>query len=77
MGIERQKMLAGELYNPLDPELVLARERARDMPRSKRYARVAANRATPHSAGSLRSWGQYRVDAATVLLRLWLKYLPW
>src|SRR5687768_12459058 len=27
------------------------------MPRSKRYARVAANRATPHSAGSLRSWG--------------------
>ena len=28
---ERQKMLAGELYNPLDPELVAARERARDL----------------------------------------------
>ena len=27
---ERQKMLAGELYDPMDPELVLARERARD-----------------------------------------------
>jgi maltose O-acetyltransferase len=28
---ERQKMLAGELYNPLDPDLVAARERARDL----------------------------------------------
>ena len=28
---ERDKMLAGELYNPLDTDLVLARERARDL----------------------------------------------
>jgi maltose O-acetyltransferase len=28
---EREKMLAGELYNPLDPELVRARDRARDL----------------------------------------------
>jgi maltose O-acetyltransferase len=28
---ERQKMLAGELYDPLDPDLVQARERARDL----------------------------------------------
>jgi maltose O-acetyltransferase len=28
---ERQKMLAGELYDPLDPELVAARDRARDL----------------------------------------------
>jgi maltose O-acetyltransferase len=28
---ERDKMLAGELYDPLDPELVLARSRARDL----------------------------------------------
>jgi maltose O-acetyltransferase len=28
---ERQKMLAGELYNPLDPDLVAARERVRDL----------------------------------------------
>jgi maltose O-acetyltransferase len=27
---EREKMLAGELYDPFDPELVAARERARD-----------------------------------------------
>jgi maltose O-acetyltransferase len=31
MRSEREKMLAGELYDPLDPELVLARERARDL----------------------------------------------
>jgi maltose O-acetyltransferase len=28
---ERDKMLAGELYDPLDPELVAGRERARDL----------------------------------------------
>ena len=28
---ERQKMLAGEMYDPLDPELVSGRERARDL----------------------------------------------
>lgn len=31
MLTERQKMLAGELYNPFDPELIAARERARDL----------------------------------------------
>lgn len=29
MQTEKQKMLAGELYNPLDPDLVASRERAR------------------------------------------------
>src|SRR5262245_23108796 len=28
---ERHKMLAGELYDPFDPELVVARKRARDL----------------------------------------------
>ena len=28
---ERQKMLAGEMYDPLDPELVAGRARARDL----------------------------------------------
>ena len=28
---EYQKMLAGELYDPMDPELVAARERVRDL----------------------------------------------
>lgn len=31
MKTEKQKMLAGELYDALDPELVQARERARDL----------------------------------------------
>jgi maltose O-acetyltransferase len=31
MLTEREKMLAGDLYNPLDPELVRARECARDL----------------------------------------------
>ena len=31
MKSERQKMLAGELYDPSDPELAAARERARDL----------------------------------------------
>ena len=30
MQTEKEKMLAGELYDPHDPELVQARERARD-----------------------------------------------
>lgn len=31
MPTERETMLAGELYDPMDPELVRARERARDL----------------------------------------------
>jgi maltose O-acetyltransferase len=31
MSVERQKMLAGQLYDALDPELVRERERARDL----------------------------------------------
>lgn len=31
MTTEREKMLAGELYDPMDPELVAARDRARDL----------------------------------------------
>ena len=31
MATEREKMLAGELYDPMDPELLAARERARDL----------------------------------------------
>jgi maltose O-acetyltransferase len=36
---ERQKMLAGELYDPLDPELVAGRERARDLCRALNVTR--------------------------------------
>jgi maltose O-acetyltransferase len=38
---ERQKMLAGELYDPLDPELVAGRARARDLCRALNATREA------------------------------------
>ena len=41
MSAERQKMLAGQLYDPFDPELVRARERARDLCRALNDTREA------------------------------------
>jgi maltose O-acetyltransferase len=41
MRTEREKMLAGELYDPLDPELVAARTRARDLCQSLNATREA------------------------------------
>ncbi len=41
MPTEREKMLAGDLYDPLDPELVAARERARDLCRALNATREA------------------------------------
>ena len=41
MKTEREKMLAGELYNPLDPELIVGRERARDLCQSLNATREA------------------------------------
>lgn len=40
MRTEWEKMLAGELYNSLDPELVTARNRARDLCRENIGARA-------------------------------------
>src|SRR5688572_12132782 len=45
MTSERQKMLAGELYNPLDPELVTARQRARDLCQTLNATREAEEEA--------------------------------
>lgn len=42
---ERQKMLAGELYDPLDPELVSAREKARDLCQELNVTREAEQEA--------------------------------
>ncbi len=44
MGVEREKMLAGELYDPFDPELVAARERARDLCHALNDTREAQQR---------------------------------
>ena len=48
MGAARERMVAGELYDPHDPELVAARERARELCRAlnqSRDAEAAARRA--------------------------------
>jgi maltose O-acetyltransferase len=42
MKSERQKMLDGELYDPLDPELVAARVHARDLCQSLNATRETA-----------------------------------
>ena len=42
MATERQKMLAGELYDPLDPELIAARTRARDLCQDLKATRETA-----------------------------------
>jgi maltose O-acetyltransferase len=39
VSTERQKMLAGEMYDPLDAELAAARERARDLSRALNVTR--------------------------------------
>ena len=41
MASEREKMLAGELYDPMDPELVAGRERARDLCQALNASREA------------------------------------
>src|SRR5689334_7926179 len=41
MPSEREKMIAGELYDALDPELVLARNRARDLCQNLNNSREA------------------------------------
>lgn len=43
MRTERDKMLAGDLYDPLDAELVAARERARDLCRALNDTRESAH----------------------------------
>lgn len=48
MATERQKMLAGEPYDPDDPELVAGRERAAAL--TSRYNRTAASDATDRQA---------------------------
>ncbi len=45
MATEREKMLAGELYDPLAPELVAARERARDLCQALNATREAEHEA--------------------------------
>jgi hypothetical protein len=53
MRPEREKMLAGDLYDPLDSELVAARERARDLGRNRDiHDRYRLGRSVPRAPDS-------------------------
>ena len=55
MPTECEKMLAGELYDPLDPELVRARDRARDLCQDLNATREARpGGPPPHPDGAVR-----------------------
>ena len=71
MPTEREKMLAGDLYDPLDPELVRARERARDLCQTLNNTRESQQQRRRSILTELIRIGRrYGLDAAAVLLRL-------
>ena len=75
MSSEREKMLAGEMYDALDPELVArARPCPRSLPGPERDARRRAGRAAASAARTVRPRRRHRVDATAVLLRLRLEH---
>ncbi|HEY7371924.1 MAG TPA: sugar O-acetyltransferase [Polyangia bacterium] len=53
MKTERDKMVGGELYNPLDPDLVAARGRARDLYQALNATREAEQEARRRILGEL------------------------
>ena len=78
MRSEKDKMLAGEMYDPLDAELVQARDRARDLCQD-----LNATREREHEKrrAILKQpiWQGRRVgmDAAAILLRLRSQHSSW
>ena len=68
-------MLAGELYDPLDPELVAARTRARDLCQLLNATREGEQEARRRIlTRAVRQGRRDGVDAAAVLLRLRLEH---
>ena len=77
MRNEREKMLAGELYDPLDPELTADRVRARDLCQALNATREADEGDRRRILIDLFGGGRRRgLDAAPVLLRLRVEHLP-
>jgi len=69
MKSERHKMLDGELYNPLDAELVAGRVRARDLCQALNATREAEQQERRRILrGLFGAGGENGVDAAAVLL---------
>jgi Maltose acetyltransferase. len=74
---ERDKMLAGELYDPLDPDLVAARERARDLCQGLNQTRESERELRRSLLCDLFEPAVIRLDAIAILLRLRLEHLSW
>jgi Maltose acetyltransferase len=69
MSTERERMLAGELYDPLDAELVATRERARSLCHALNATKESeGSQETPHSARPVRRRWRYCLDATALLL---------
>ena len=72
---ERQKMLAGELYDPIDPELVAARDRARGLCQDLNATRESDHGERRRILTALfGAGGDLVLDAAAFLLRLRLEH---
>jgi hypothetical protein len=68
---ERQKMLAGELYDPFDPELVEERQRTRDLCQNLNATRESQQTSDEkysslYSAEAARRFGCSRPSTATM-----------
>ena len=75
MSTEREKMLAGELYDALHPELVQERDRARDLCQLLNATREGGPGIEAGVAPEdIRQGWRYSLAATTVLLRLWFKH---
>lgn len=69
MKIERQKMLAGALYDPMDRELVTARVRARDLCQSLNATRDAEPEARRRVLPGARIGSRAVIGAGSVVTR--------
>ena len=78
MKTERDKMLAGELYDALDAELVRQRDRARDLCQILSATREADREVRRELLlKDIRQGRRNRVASATFFLRLRFKYRTW
>jgi len=74
MSTERHKMIAGEMYDPFDPELVAARERARDLCQDLNSSRESEQDRRRRILRDLFGKGGDTVCPAAVSLRLRYEY---
>jgi maltose O-acetyltransferase len=74
MPTQGEKMLAGEVYDPFDPELVAARARARDMSQQLNATHESGKRSADAFCATCSERWRHRMDATPFLLRLRRQY---